>query len=55
MLVGFLFLLFASVFGEEKVEKVDGPVIGIDLGTTYSMCSFLSLRFATCVLVRFFL
>jgi hypothetical protein len=36
--ISLLFLLIAAVFGEEKIEKVDGPVIGIDLGTTYSMC-----------------
>jgi heat shock protein 5 len=34
MLVTLVFLLVAIVFGQD--EKVDGPVIGIDLGTTYS-------------------
>lgn len=47
-MIGLLALLFTAVFGAgektgngENLEKVDGPVIGIDLGTTYSMCSFV--------------
>jgi heat shock protein 5 len=43
MLVCLLVLLIAAAFGEEKVEKVDGPVIGIDLGTTYSMLTFAAM------------
>lgn len=36
LFVTFLMMLCAVVFGEETTGKVDGPVIGIDLGTTYS-------------------
>jgi heat shock protein 5 len=28
--------LVGSVFAKEEEKKVDGPVVGIDLGTTYS-------------------
>ena len=30
------FLLLSSIFSDDKKSKVDCPVIGIDLGTTYS-------------------
>ena len=32
----FLILLVALIGGSYKKKEVDGPVIGIDLGTTYS-------------------
>jgi hypothetical protein len=37
MLAGLFLLLIAVVFAQEATEKVEGAVIGIDLGTTYSM------------------
>jgi heat shock protein 5 len=36
MLAGLFLLLIAVVFAQEATEKVEGAVIGIDLGTTYS-------------------
>ncbi|ELR11330.1 heat shock 70kDa protein 5 (glucoseregulated protein, 78kDa), putative [Acanthamoeba castellanii str. Neff] len=30
-------LLFASVHGQDENNKFEGPIIGIDLGTTYSV------------------